>query len=127
MNPPMYPPMYPSDPARPTDPVERSRSDLKAQEDLLALKVLSQPDFLLRVPTLPPASSARSTHAQIHAHANANAQAPDSMDPEDWMHALSQEVHARVMRELEMILPNLISSCMTDVLEQSEQDRKAKG
>jgi hypothetical protein len=49
------------------------------------------------------------------------------MDPEDWMHALSQEVHARVMRELEMILPNLISSCMTDVLEQSEQDRKAKG
>jgi hypothetical protein len=49
------------------------------------------------------------------------------MDPEDWMHALSQEVHARVMRELEMILPNLISSCMTDVLEQSELDRKAKG
>jgi len=95
----------------------------------LALKVLSQPDFLLRVPTLPPASSARSTQAQTHAHANAhaNAQAPDSMDPEDWMHALSQEVHARVMRELEMILPNLISSCMTDVLEQSELDRKAKG
>jgi len=121
--------MYPSDPVRPTDPVERSRSDLKAQEDLLALKVLSQPDFLLRVPTLPPASSARSTQAQTHAHANAhaNAQAPDSMDPEDWMHALSQEVHARVMRELEMILPNLISSCMTDVLEQSELDRKAKG
>lgn len=129
MNPHMNPPMYPSDPVRPTDPVERSRSDLKAQEDLLALKVLSQPDFLLRVPTLPPASSARSTQAQTHAHANAhaNAQAPDSMDPEDWMHALSQEVHARVMRELEMILPNLISSCMTDVLEQSELDRKAKG
>jgi hypothetical protein len=99
----------------------------------LALKVLSQPDFLLRVPTLSPASSARSTqaqthaHAHAHAHANANAQAQDSMDPEDWMHALSQEVHARVMRELEMILPNLISSCMTDVLEQSEQDRKTKG
>jgi len=123
MNPPVYPPMYPSDPARRTDPLERSRSDLKAQEDLLALKVLSQPDFLLRVPTLPTSPSARSTHAHAHAHA----QALDSMDAEEWMHSLSQEVYARVMRELEVILPDLISSCMTDVLEQADQDRKAKG
>jgi hypothetical protein len=42
------------------------------------------------------------------------------------MQSLSQEVYARVMRELEMILPDLISSCMTDVLEQPEQDSKAK-
>jgi hypothetical protein len=84
----------------------------------LALKVLSQPDFLLRVPTLPPAPSARSTQAQ--------AQALGPLDAQDWMQSLSQEVYARVMRELEMILPDLISSCMTDVLEQPEQESKAK-
>ncbi len=114
----MNPSSYPTDPAHRSDPAERSRSDLKAQEDLLALKVLSQPDFLLRVPTLPPAPSARSTQAQD--------QALGSLDAQDWMQSLSQEVYARVMRELEMILPDLISSCMTDVLEQPEQDSKAK-
>ena len=118
----MNPSSYPTDPAHRSDPAERSRSDLKAQEDLLALKVLSQPDFLLRVPTLPPAPSARSTQAQ----AQAQAQALGSLDAQDWMQSLSQEVYARVMRELEMILPDLISSCMTDVLEQPEQDSKAK-
>ena len=116
----MNPSSYPTDPAHRSDPAERSRSDLKAQEDLLALKVLSQPDFLLRVPTLPPAPSARSTQAQ------AQVQALGSLDAQDWMQSLSQEVYARVMRELEMILPDLISSCMTDVLEQPEQDSKAK-
>ena len=112
----MNPSSYRTDPAHRSDPAERSRSDLKAQEDLLALKVLSQPDFLLRVPTLPPAPSARSTQAQ----------ALGPLDAQDWMQSLSQEVYARVMRELEMILPDLISSCMTDVLEQPEQDSKAK-
>ena len=88
---------------------ERSRSDLKAQEDLLALKVLGEPHFLDRVPTLTVA----------HEEGNFHAPRDENTHSEDFMHALTQEVQSRVLSELELILPELISSCLSDALAQA--------
>lgn len=88
-------------------PQNDPQNDLKAQEDLLALKVLGDPDFLDRVPYLMPIQNAPGGFA-LH---------PD-LSSEELMQALSEEVKVKVLAELELILPELISSCWAEVLAQ---------
>ncbi|MEI7739076.1 MAG: hypothetical protein WCJ99_10090 [Betaproteobacteria bacterium] len=94
---------------------ERSRSDLKAQEDLLALKVLGEPHFLDRVPTLTVA----------HEEGSFNAPRDENTHSEDFMQDLAQEVQSRVLSELELILPELISSCLSDALAQADKEKRS--
>ena len=99
----------------PSGPEERSRSDLKAQEDLLALKVLGEPHFLDRVPTLTVA----------HEEGSFNAPRDENTHSEDFMQDLAQEVQSRVLSELELILPELISSCLSDALAQADKEKRS--
>jgi len=90
----------------PFTPEASDQGDLKAQEDLLALKVLGDPHFLERVPYLMPVSEDQQDHIFHQEHEQSQA----------IMDALTQEVKVMVLAELDLILPELISSCLSEVL-----------
>jgi len=87
-----------------------ARSDLKAQEDLLALKVLADPHFLERVPNLRPVEPLSAAHGHTE---------PSQADQA--MKELSEEVQLRVFEAIERLLPELIASTMADVMHEWSQ------
>jgi hypothetical protein len=97
-------------------------SDLKAQEDLLALKVLQDPGFLQRVPTL------SSKTGKPHTEPSLSASLPHEMINESFssltpaqiedthLKLITQEVTQRVLQTLEEWVPDLIASTLEEVL-----------
>jgi hypothetical protein len=92
-------------------------NDLKAQEDLLALKILGDPHFLDRVPYLMPVEEILDQNLGAHLNLGSPEDSPEVMQ------ALAEEVKRRVLAELDLILPELISSCLAEVLSESSQGR----
>jgi hypothetical protein len=101
--------------AEPRLNAENAMNDLKAQEDLLALKILGDPNFLDRVPYLMPAQHPKSSHEDSNA----------LMSSDQLLDDLAQEVKRRVMSELELILPELIASCLDEVVQESSHEGKS--
>ena len=135
----------PSEPfGDPSEPFGDPQSHLKAQNDLLALKILHEPEFMMRVPVLTPVNeqgfrsgdplnSMQSVHSNVQNNAQGwdqatNAQAthlnPSDVESqgsnsglhEDAMHTLSAEVLVRVRDHLDALLPDLIASTLEEVL-----------
>ncbi len=94
-----------------------SRSDLKAQEDLLALKVLADPHFLERVPNLRPVQPLEPGPRPAASEA--------SLEADQAMKALSDEVQLRVFEAIERLLPELIASTLADVMQEWSQSDAA--
>ena len=95
-----------------------ARSDLKAQRDLLALKVLADPHFLERVPSLKPAQPLSRGAGHLEA----------SPEADQALKALSDEVQMRVYEEIERLLPDLIASTLSEVMnEWSRSDATPSG
>jgi hypothetical protein len=109
MNPALEPHMSP----------QSTSNDLKAQEDLLALKILGDPQFLDRVPYLMPVDEMLSKNLAQHP------QLSSSEVPPELVHALSEQVKRRVLAELDLILPELISSCLGEVLSESSKGEES--
>jgi len=130
---------------------EDRQSHLKAQNDLLALKMLHEPDFMKRVPVLSPHNELGLKHQdptnpfdpvvsnepisppdrrhstkESSMNPNASHQADEGSNSgfnEAAMHALSAEVLARVRDHLEALLPDLIASTLEEVLRDWSRDK----
>jgi hypothetical protein len=127
------------------------QSHLKAQNDLLALKMLHEPDFMKRVPVLSPRNErelesesqgdtfdsmgsnesrkvqdGRETSIEQDGHLNASRLAQESSNSgtnEAAIQALSSEVLARVRDHLDALLPDLIASTLEEVLRDWSRDK----
>lgn len=103
----------------PPDDQQDLQSRLKAQNDLLALKLLHEPEFMLRVPVLSP-QAFEPTQQQDQAQGQDRAQ---SAHTDAALHALSEQVLQRVLEHLDQLLPDLIASTLEEVLRDWSRDQ----